>query len=393
MNILLCLITLTMQRDVVVIKGIPGCPPSRICEMNGLDDVVANAQNLPYLISILRNNCIDAAAVAGWNDHLCYDLVLRANGALAPFQQLTNYADHAFCIQKGHGCRREPVCGDSSSSKQSHRPCPPQPMPCPPQPCPPQPKPMPCPPQPCPPRPRPMPCPPQPKPCPPKPMPIIKCESSSSSSSSSCSSSSSSSSSSSESEVCSKSSSRSRSSVKKYEKCPKYVKQKKNIYKNCNPRDKCRDRVNFAVENIRIVKTFIFNEKDLCDKRRVKFREVTDKATNLFKWVELRPLLDGKRLTKEGYPALLRFPGFLYALKRYIQCKYKYMNPCLYLDCKGKLYVRIRDTLYLVKFRRNVKFSEKHAFKYIKLCPVRGKKLDCLINEGLAGIVFERSVC
>jgi len=171
------------------------------------------------------------------------------------------------------------------------------------------------------------------------------------------------------------------------------VKQKKFVYKNCKPAKKCEDRVRLAVENIKIVKTFIFNPKDLKDCGRVKFREIIDKATNLFKWVELKPIFDGKRITKDGYPSLLRFPRFLLELKKYIACKYKYPHPCLYLDCKGRLYVRIRDCLYWVRFKRNIKFSRKNAFKHIKLCPVKGKKLDCLIQSGLAGVVFEEREC
>lgn len=424
---------MTLQKGVIIIKGIPGCPPNRICELNCLDDVIGNADNLPYLLSMLQNNCIEAAALGGWNDHASYDLVLRSNGALAPYNSATNYANYAFCIEKGNGCNREILCTpvgqkhyNPCAPSPSPRPYPsapcPTPIPCPPAPyptpipCPPAPRPHPAPrpcpaPKPCPaPRPCPVPKPcPKPKPCPvPRPCPpkrrhkpfgpgkdkrcdlnTIKCDDSSSSSSSS---KSCSRSSSDKGYECSSSSSKSCSDGR-VEKCPKYVKQKRTFYKNCEPRKRCEDRVNFAVENIKIVKTFIFNPHDLRNKRSVKFREITDKATNCFKWVELKPIFDGKKFTKDGYPALLRFPCFLYELRKYVSCKYNYPNPCLYLDCYGRLYVRIRECLYSINFRKSVKFTHKSAFKHIKLCPVKGRKLDCLIQSGLAGVLFEEKEC
>lgn len=57
---------------------------------------MATAQNLPTLIEMLKNNNIEAAAVGGWNGTPC-NFVLRNNGALAPYDPLTNNASAAFC--------------------------------------------------------------------------------------------------------------------------------------------------------------------------------------------------------------------------------------------------------------------------------------------------------
>ncbi|KAM0673454.1 hypothetical protein GVAV_003147 [Gurleya vavrai] len=387
------------QHDVVLIKGHPGCDPSRICEVNGLDDIVANATNLSYLISMLVNKCVEAAAVAGWNDHISYEYVLRSNGALAPYQRLTNHADYAFCIKQGQGCSR----------KRPHE------RPCPPRPCP-QPEPWrhetkPCPPAPQPWRPEPRReeqryCPPAPRPpvvCPPSPQPPvfrpnhnyrpwIHCErrerESSSSSSTSCTSSSSSSSYSSRSGVRPHS-----SKSERRDKFPKYVKTKRSAGRTRRPSNKCEDWVKCCVENIKVVKTFVFDEKDLYDCGRIKLTELTDKAASQVKFVELGPLSHNQKLRKGDYPVLLRFPCFLLNFRKYIQGKYRYLNVCLYIDCRGRLYVRIRDTLYSVIFLEGTTFDERCTFKHIKLCPIRGKELNCLIQEGLAGIEFKGSRC
>lgn len=406
MAFLFTFLVLTMQHGVVLIKGIPGCPPTRICEINGCDDIVANANNLPFLISMLRNNRVESAAVGGWNDHLSYDLVLRSNGALAPFSGLTNNAHHAFCIPKGRGCNRERQAPIQQTHMQKKPVCvkvvckepavfvptvcePPavnSPILCKPEstqssvapqiPCPPvEHKPT-----------------PQPEHCETQvAIPIkehhvyiqpqrLDCRSETRRNKSKL-------------PVCSSSSTEqsctSNDSDSSCDLCPKYVKQRNIVYKNKGKHDKCKPRVCGALENIKLVKTFVFKSCDITNKKKVKFCEVTNEATELIKWVELRPSFDGKSLTKDGYPTILRFPIFLYEFKKYIACKYMYKNPCLYLDCCGKLYVRIKDTLFLVKFKSQIKSSRKHGFKDIKLCSVKGKKLNELIQSGLAGVVFE----
>lgn len=362
-TLLFTMITLSIQHNVILIKGIPGCPPTRICEINGLDDVVANANNVNFLRTMLYNNGIEAAAVGGWNDHISYDMVLRSNGALAPYRPDTNNACYAFCIKSGEGCNRKAHCANKPTPVQSkcrvpiyeHRTfakpsCNVQVTPA---------------------KQHHVAYPPQKEECEVSPKP---CPSSSSSSSESCSSS---------------------SSESYSDNCDKYVKQKKLVYRNKNRRDRCKDTVRAALEKIKIVKTFVFKSSDMKCRDKVKFCEVTNKATDLIKWVELGSKFNAGTLVKDGYPTLLRFPVFLLELKEYIACKYEYRNVCLYLDCSGNLYVRIRDTLFQVKFRKGLKMSTRRGFKHIKLCPIKGKKLDCLIQKGLASVVFEerRSDC
>ncbi|KAM0687347.1 hypothetical protein COBT_001414 [Conglomerata obtusa] len=414
-------ILLSFQHGVILIKNNTRCDPSRICEINGLDDVVANPTNLPFLMSMLTNNCVEAAMVAGWNDHISYNYVLRSNGSLAPYQELTNHASYAFCIEKGKGCSRNNVyiCPPAPRPcPPAPRPCPPMPQPCPPmpQPCPPAPRPCPPMPQPCPPAPRPcppmpQPCPPAPRPCPPMPQPCppamptwqpeqwypvqevsypkprVHCKKPVESSSSSSSSSSSDSSSTSESDM------RQCTDKRPIKVCPKYVKSKKLVHKSHGPNNKCEDWVKCCVENIRVIKTFVFDESDLKDCGRIKLKEFTDKTANQVKYVELRPLYDRRRVERDEYPALLRFPRFLLRFKQFIQCKYKYQNPCLYISCEGRLYVRIHDTLYSVSFLKGTTFDDNCNFKHLELCPIRGRELNCLIQKGLAGIKFERNNC
>lgn len=382
-NIVLYL-ALSLQYDVFLLRGIPGCDPTRICEINGYDDVVVNSNNISYLISMLVNNHVESAAVGGWNDHVPYNLVLRSNGALAPYQRFTNNADFALCIKQGNGCHRKRDHAPHSAPVCPPQPCPPQPTPI----CPPRPVPI-CPPQPCPPRPSPI-CPPQPwipRPCPPQPcqpkpwIPRPRPHESSSS----------------ESSLSRRSSTTSRSmrkhSSRRSKVCPKYVKQKRIGVRNKKPCKPNEDWVKCCLENIRVVKTFVFNERDLYDCGRIKLKEFTSKSANQCKVVELRPLCKEERLQKHDYPALLRFPCFLLNFKKYVTRKYHYSNPCLYIDCRGRLYVRIRDTLYGVVFLHGTEFNEKCTFKHIKLCPIKGKPLQCLIQEGLAGIAFEGGFC
>lgn len=108
--LLLSLVTLSYQHEVILIEGIRGCPPTRICEINGLDDVVASGSNVSFLMTMLCNLGIESAAVGGWNDHISYDSVLRVNGALAPYNPKTNNANYAFCITRGKGCNRQRHC-------------------------------------------------------------------------------------------------------------------------------------------------------------------------------------------------------------------------------------------------------------------------------------------
>lgn len=95
MFILLCLLQFIFSQ-IILIKGCPGQAPNTICSANGKYPVMATAENLPHLISMLKENCIEAASVGGWNGQ-CANLVLRSNGALAPYDAKTNNANAAFC--------------------------------------------------------------------------------------------------------------------------------------------------------------------------------------------------------------------------------------------------------------------------------------------------------
>merc|ERR1712121_24147 len=144
--------------EFLLIPGAPCQDPFSICNSSGCSLAMATAENLPTLIQLLKNNGYPSAAVAGWNNQAA-NLVLRDNGALAPYKRFTNDANAAICV------KNEPTCAN---------PCPPAPQPIP-QPCPPViiPVPRPCPPAP---QPTPQPCPPViipvPEPCPPAPQPI-----------------------------------------------------------------------------------------------------------------------------------------------------------------------------------------------------------------------------
>lgn len=347
--VLLSFIVSTLQTGVILIPNIPGCPPTRICEINGLDDVVASANNLPYLMTMLYNHGIESAAVGGWNDHISYDFVVRANGAVAPYSPATNDACYAFCIPRGKGCNRRCVyptpCQTYAETQQNcGSPVTPsqhclyvQPLVvsnC---------------------------VAPAPQTC----APVVSVPSTCVEKEDSC------------------------SSERECDPCVKYVKQQKNVYKNKSKSDKCKDRVCGALEEIKTARTYVFKSCDLSNRKKVKFCEVTNRATDLAKWVELKPVHDKKGATCDGYPTLLRYPAFLYEFRKYIACKYEYPCPCLYVDCNGCLYVRIKETLYLVKFKRSIEYSCQSGFKHLKLCPVEGKCLDKLVQSGLSGVVFQ----
>lgn len=111
---------------VCLVTGRPGQAPNTICSDCGGQGIMATTRNLPYLIQMLRASETPAAVVTGWNG-VEANLVVRDNGAVAPYDPRTNNANAAFCCVSG------------------------MPGPIPPQPCPnPCPAPLPiCPPAPC----------------------------------------------------------------------------------------------------------------------------------------------------------------------------------------------------------------------------------------------------
>ncbi|ELQ73802.1 hypothetical protein THOM_3281 [Trachipleistophora hominis] len=90
---------LTTEKRVQLVPKKCNEDPMEICKLNGMAGVMASARNLPFLIELLRTNKIDAAVVCGWNG-TPGNFVLRANGALAPYDPLTNNASYAFCYGK-----------------------------------------------------------------------------------------------------------------------------------------------------------------------------------------------------------------------------------------------------------------------------------------------------
>lgn len=92
----ICLAAIACAR-ICLIGGRPNQPPSQICRELGCSSVMATTQNLPHLLDVLRRSGVEAAAVNGWNG-VYSDLVLKSNGALAPYNPQTNNANAAFCI-------------------------------------------------------------------------------------------------------------------------------------------------------------------------------------------------------------------------------------------------------------------------------------------------------
>lgn len=89
--------------NVVLIPVPSGRNPTEACRENGCVPVMATSANLNQLICILKEANVDAAAVSGWNG-VYQGLVLRANGALAPYDPQTNNANAAFCYRKKDPC-------------------------------------------------------------------------------------------------------------------------------------------------------------------------------------------------------------------------------------------------------------------------------------------------
>ncbi|TBU05375.1 hypothetical protein CWI37_0019p0020 [Hamiltosporidium tvaerminnensis] len=410
--IILFCIAIAAAQNVVIIKGKCGVNPADICKANGYEGVVANGQNIPYLMEMLNNNKFASAGVSGWNDHLG-NFVLRNNGSLAPFEPLTNNSEYAFCVGPCPCPERPFPIGYRPSPPNQPMPCPPMPvppmpcppmpcppmpcppMPCPPMPCPPMPcPPMPCPPMPCPPRPfppmpfppmpcPPMPCPPRPIPCPPNPCYPNRHKRHHKKhhrKHDSCSSSSSSSSSDSDCKPC----------HPKKSHCPslskKHCKVKKGPFK-CKGKG---DVTRLEVDKMFCSKTFIYNPRELFCGDKIKVREIVSKNTNVCKDILLQPLLFGKhREGKLSYPALLRFPCFLIELIKALCERCKIYRPCLYIDKCNRLYVLIHKKLYCIKFMKNVQYFRPETAKCFKLVPISRRKTCKLIQSGLYGIVFD----
>lgn len=78
-------------------KGRCGDKPGDICRLNRMQPVGADAQNINALRKMMCDKGVKAASVASWNGQIC-DLVLRENGALAPYNAITNDTSYAFCM-------------------------------------------------------------------------------------------------------------------------------------------------------------------------------------------------------------------------------------------------------------------------------------------------------
>ncbi|KAF9764616.1 Spore wall and anchoring disk complex protein EnP1 [Nosema granulosis] len=89
------LISLICGISVEIRKGRCNETPYSICKSNG-PGVVATHFNIKYLQDMLKNNNIPNAYVYGWNDNKLV-MVLYQNGALAPYDQYTNFSEYAFC--------------------------------------------------------------------------------------------------------------------------------------------------------------------------------------------------------------------------------------------------------------------------------------------------------
>jgi hypothetical protein len=133
----------------------------------------------------------------------------------------------------------------------------------------------------------------------------------------------------------------------------------------------------------------VFNKRRLFDGRKIRLKEIIDREANTFRYLVLEPFIRRGRGEWSSHPVLLRFPLFLLRFKKFVSKEYCVKNPCLYLDRRGRLYVRIKDTLFLVRFGRNVSFNSQRALKCMRLIPIRGHRLSKLIQKGLFGVLFE----
>lgn len=109
---LIALFVCSCRPKFYLVKGRLGEDLSRICKINGMNNVEASVYNIGSLLDSLFHHSVASAYVSGWNG-VRMDLVLRDNGALAPFTEKTNYANHAFCYGTPKKMRKFEDCESS----------------------------------------------------------------------------------------------------------------------------------------------------------------------------------------------------------------------------------------------------------------------------------------
>lgn len=351
---------------VVLIKGRCGDHPASICKKNGYAPVWADACNIGLLLQILRNNCVESAFVGGWNGQPA-NLVLRSNGALAPYCRVTNDANHAFCrlpcpcppyrqpvanpapcAEKAPVCPRPAPAASASAGAtaaayvQPQRWAPasayanaeatayvqqPQCRPVPP--C------MPCaPPAPC------MPCRPPRSPAPCNPCPIFAAH------------------------------------LRKVSERPRRV-------------GRCGDRICKEVKDIQVARSYVFSK---CP--RNKCCDVELKVEDAKRICDTKYVLLSQYLERNApYPNILKFPENLSKVAHCVRRKFC-VEPCLYVGgkCCDQLFVFLNGHLYHIKLslrefaRREFRCDELHLAK------VRKQDMRKLVNRGLARIVLDGTV-
>ncbi|KCZ81949.1 hypothetical protein H312_00592 [Anncaliia algerae PRA339] len=335
------------EKSLVLIKGRCGDDPSQIAAKNGLSSVGADANNISTLVSILKNAGADSAFVSGWNGQPG-SYVLRDNGALAPYQHLTNDTEYAFayrpCPCPPHGTP-QPICPPQPNG---HRPVyvpqhqqttyPSQPI------CPPQPF-----------------YPPQ-QVCPTRP-------------------------------ICSRGSSSSESSEISGNKCRLFP-NKVVCVKKGPIKLKDGDKLCFEKQKIETIRNY-----EVCfdprfrgshsgrDHRKVKVKVTENKLEKDVKFVELsRNIKYGSERNCE-FPDFLRCPEVLAGFAKYLASR-ACAKPCFYVggrDC-NELFVELNCEFFKVAISPKTFCCGRIPFHKIKLCPVYGTELHHLIKKGLAGV-------
>ncbi|KAF7684014.1 Spore wall and anchoring disk complex protein EnP1 [Astathelohania contejeani] len=396
-SFLLTLLAFTNALNVVILKGRCFLDPRQICSEAGFEGVVANANNLPSLIGLLNKFNVPSAMVAGWNNHRdCY--VLRANGALAPYDSLTNDTEYSFCVLPCP-CPSAPVVIGSSAKSAWQAPpnIPAQqapyngpaqnihsngPSPC----CMPQSA------RPQPPyqipqqtthrvpqnisRPSP-PCYEEESDCyPPKQythqkdcMPF--------------------------SNICHDK--RRPCAPFRKNSCPIYVKRCRRGYRGAPSRyyGQNGDRLLATKDEIQTARTFVYNKNCMRNPYKVYLKEERISNGIRCKWVELKPLLRGQanynhKNTTEHYPGKLRFPRLLLALKQCIEQRFR-MPACLYIDKCDRLFTLVGRQMYYINLGRGVDYRSRRALRHMKLFPISKPLLNKMIQFGLNGITFDGS--
>lgn len=332
------------ESAVALIQGRCGDDPSTICGKNKKLPVAADSANINSLINILKARCIPAAYVSGWNG-TPGDFVLRDNGALAPWNRITNDANYSFCLDicpcPEYLNQNKPT--SCHSNKENNKPaCSKSPVvnkPCPQKPCPVEPV--------CPPVNH---CPVEPvcpKPC------EVTCDDSSTS----------------ENEcppLCTK-------RVKVSEKC-------KNIGNN--------DVLNRECEILECCRNYIIDPKGCKNKKKYKLVIVDSVTEKSVKNVGLSQRIPNKNCNS-NIPVILRFPNALLKLQKALECQFG-STVCLYIGGKNcdKLYALIDCKLYYIRICVKDLCSKKWKFESIAVIKLHKKQVRELRKNGLSKITF-----